>query len=164
MIDVATLRGFIAYDSNTGSLTWRPRTDAPGWWNARYAGAECGCIGAYGYVCVRVRGKNMQADTIAWIIMTGSPPSYEIDHENGKRADNRWKNLRDLPHSENQKNMPIKRNNTSGYPGFGVTKGRCYARIKIDRKTRSLGQFSTFDEAKKARIAAEKVYGFRVRA
>lgn len=44
-----------------------------------------------------------------------------------------------------------------------ITKGRWYARIKIAKKTRSLGQFSTFDEAKKARVSAEKLHGFTVR-
>lgn len=170
MFDAATLRELIDYNPETGSLTWRHRsirhfTNAryQATFNTKYAGNPCGCVGAYGYICVRVLGKNMQAHTIAWIIMTGAPPIHEIDHENGKRADNRWLNLRDLPHSENQKNMPIKQNNTSGYPGVGITKGRWYARIKIAKKTRSLGQFSTFDEAKKARVSAEKLHGFTVR-
>lgn len=163
MIDAATLRELIDYDPETGSLTWRHRVDAPGW-STRWAGKPCGAKSARGYVNVGLMGKTMQAHTIAWIIATGGPPSGEIDHINGVRWDNRLCNLRDVSRVQNQRNLPIQKNNRSGHPGVERFRGKWRAVIVVDRHPIRLGTFPSFDQAKAARVAAEKAHGFTVRA
>lgn len=44
-------------------------------------------------------------------------PGLEVDHINGDSADNRRENLRIIKKHENQQNMKIARNNTTGFTG-----------------------------------------------
>lgn len=85
-----------------------------------------------------------------------------IDHINGDRDDNRISNLRDVPQVINQRNQGRHRSNKSGRTGVcWGTKRQCWlAYIKVNDRQIALGGFSKFDDAVKARIAAEKKYGF----
>jgi len=51
------------------------------------------------------------------IAILGRKPGHEIDHVNGKRADNRKKNLRFSTRVQNQQNRPRNKNNTTGFKG-----------------------------------------------
>lgn len=46
-----------------------------------------------------------------------------IDHINGNRADNSWKNLRLASKTENGTNRGKSKNNTSGFKGIHIEKG-----------------------------------------
>lgn len=86
-------------------------------------------------------------------------PKQLIDHINGNVLDNRKENLRLCDTKQNTRNCRISKNNTSGYPGVGITpSGRWRSRITVDRKEIRLGTFDTFEDAKKARIEAEIKY------
>lgn len=61
--------------------------------------------------------------------------------------------------SENGKNLKIKKNNTSGFPGVGLTpSGKYRVRITVNGKELHIGTFTTFDEAVSARKVAELEY------
>lgn len=103
------LRELLHYDPETGKFTWRARpisefADLRGCcsWNGRYAGKPAGSISKHiGYVQL-LKGF---AHRFAWVYVHGTWPVGEIDHINGERADNRLKNLRDVPPNINKQNI-----------------------------------------------------------
>ena len=90
--------------------------------------------------------------------MTGSWPIAEIDHINGVKDDNRFKNLREATRTENIRNQKLPRvDNASGVAGVSWYKkyGKWVARIQVHGKRISLGYFSNLCDAVTARKAAE---------
>ena len=85
-----------------------------------------------------------------------------IDHINGNSLDNRIKNLRNVPQTENTKNLKIPTSNTSGVHGvyWSKVRSKWIAGIGICGKTYNLGGFTDIKEAKKVRKDAEKEHGF----
>ena len=53
---------------------------------------------------------------ICVLLHTGEWPELSVDHINHVKTDNRWCNLRQVTHSQNLANRPVKLNNT-GYRG-----------------------------------------------
>lgn len=85
---------------------------------------------------------------------------YEIDHRNRKRNDCRRYNLRVVPsfsYCQNA-NKDIQKNNTSGYRGVILVKGRWRARIGIGRKRLHIGYFTKKEDAHIAYVDAAKKY------
>jgi hypothetical protein len=114
-------------------------------------------------------GKDLAVHRAAFLFMTGSLPSrsFDVDHINGVRHDNRWINLRLASRSQNNMNSAAPKNNTSGHKGVhldrrmykkGAPKNPWFARIKVSGKTLHLGFFKTFEEAVEVRKQAEKKY------
>jgi hypothetical protein len=93
---------------------------------------------------------------------TGKWPDTEIDHINGNRADNRFENLRQVSHQENGKNTKRYASNRSGFAGVGRTTNpsKWRARIRVNGKLVHLGVFDSAEDARTARKAAEKQFGF----
>lgn len=85
-----------------------------------------------------------------------------IDHIDHNRANNKWDNLRLVDLATNSKNLSKFINNTSGVTGVVWVKNRKKwgARIRVNGKDISLGNYHTLEEAAKARKAAEIKYGF----
>lgn len=81
-----------------------------------------------------------------------------VDHKNGNGLDNRRANIRIADRSQNGLNRKMHRNNTSGYRGVTLSKGRWRARIQNSVIKISLGSFDTKKEAAKAYDAAAKKY------
>jgi len=77
-------------------------------------------------------------------------PSNWIDHENRTRDDNSNDNLRVVTNQQNQFN----RSNTKGYTWREARK-KWEASIKINGKSKYLGQFKTEEEARNAYLAAK---------
>ena len=86
--------------------------------------------------------------------------SIQIDHINHNKQDNRKQNLRIVTNSENQFNIPLRKNNTSGHIGVGYDKNKniWYANICVDGKTKYLGSSKNKEDAIKLRENAEKFY------
>lgn len=107
-----------------------------------------------------VNGKsvNIKWHRAAWALMTGDVPPPEIDHKNGDWADNRWENLRAATHSENMRNVLIKRKSAlpvGVYLSHNVSKPY---RAICGRK--HVGYFRTASEAESAyRQAAALILG-----
>lgn len=178
VVTQARAQAYFNYDPETGFLTHNERSRLEFKSESSYAqhlkriGTIAGSPCAEGYVRVLVDGKYVGAHKIAWVIMTGEwvvYPENEIDHDNGKRGDNRWDNLKKATKSDNQRNAGQRVNNTSGVHGVNWKPkysskegdGRWVARIWNGPRHVYLGGFKTLDEALIARKAAERVLGFK---
>ena len=146
-----TLKEKISYDSLGGGFLRKKR--------AGYVPA--GTI-SKGYVRIMVNGKIYPAHRLAWLYVYGVMPDGQIDHINHDKSDNRIDNLREVSHSENQKNKPLCRRNKTGYNGVGWIGrlGKWTAYISEGGKTNNIGLFSDVERAIEARRLAEKRLGF----
>ena len=88
------------------------------------------------------------------------PAEMVVDHINHNRIDNRKINLRICTVQQNNCNLSIKSNNTSGYTGVSwskhTKKWHCY--IEINGKRINLGYFNDINKAIEARQQAEIKY------
>src|SRR3546814_4807009 len=123
-------------------------------WNGKYAGkpARVG-IDGYGYYQGPVMGCYVKAHRVAWALHYGEWPKQRVNHRNGRHRDNWISNLRDVDHQTCHRNCKLSANNTTG--AAGVTWNRRMQRwqafVPIDRKSKCIGTFSSFDEAAAAR-------------
>lgn len=89
--------------------------------------------------------------------------TYEIDHINHIRHDNRKSNLRFATRGENSRNSGIRKDNKSGIIGVFWDKrvGKWFVYIKnkdLNNKRVVVGWYNSFEEAVEARLNAEKEY------
>lgn len=172
----ALLRKLLRYDRKTGLMTWRERpvemfNDTSGRtaghscaiWNSKNAGNEAlASADGNGYLFGTIFGRLHRAHRVIWALETGAWPEKQIDHRNHIGTDNRWDNLREVTHAENQKNQTLPVNNTSGVMGVMWHKRakKWAALIALDGKKHHLGYFTDKQDAIDARAAAEIKYGF----
>lgn len=114
---------------------------------------------------ISFNGYQFYAHRLVWFIKTGHFPKkpLEIDHINGKRDDNRFKNLRAVTRSQNQRNRfrlnkpkgvyLHKRNKIKSHDQW-----RCV--IYCNGKRHDLGLFKSKEEALRARKKAEIDLGY----
>lgn len=83
-----------------------------------------------------------------------------VDHINGDTTDNRKSNLRRCTKADNNKNLGLSSNNTSGVTGvyWNKRRNKWFANIGVNYKTIHLGTFREYDDAVKARKEAEENY------
>lgn len=76
----------------------------------------------------------------------------KVDHKNGNGLDNRRSNLRSSSHEQNMGNRRKNKNNTSGFKGVSLKKGKWIAKVG----GKQLGTFATpelaFESYKKAAV------------
>ena len=126
------------------------------------AGSEAGAYNSLGYLTIRIDWVLYLGHRLAWFLVTGEPPLFEIDHENGDPSDNRIWNLRPATHSQNQANQKIDKTNTSGRKGvsWNREKAKWEARIQINGKSKFLGYHVDKEIAAESyALAAEKYFG-----
>jgi len=149
----AELRERLDYNPATGEFTTRPR--------------KIGGISYFGKTrmpAVTISLKTLKgawrpyyAHRLAWLWMTGQWPTEEIDHINGDSTDNRWSNLREATHAENNRNKPFYKG-TSRFIGASFHKASGLWRADIQHRT--IGYFKTREEAASAYAkVAKKLYG-----
>jgi HNH endonuclease/AP2 domain len=168
-VPVEYLRECFDYDPLTGKLTWRVRprehfSSDKEWrrWNTRYAGHVSGGFSSSGYlnVVIMVGGRCccFGSQHIAWTLVTGVWPLVQVDHKNGNRSDNRFKNLREATHAEQTQNVCLRRDSTSGFMGVSWHKlsRKWEAHIRVNGRQRHLGLFSTSDLASTAYLEAKR--------
>ena len=145
----ARLRELVRYDADSGEFTNLCTRSS----NA-VAGTKPGCLDPKGYLKICLDGQLFMGHRLAWLYVTGCWPSGTIDHRNGRRSDNRFANLRDVPQQVNTQNQasPQRSNLTSSYLGvsFHRVSGKWRAQIKVDGKKIHLG---TFDDELTAHLA-----------
>lgn len=166
----ARAAGMVDYNPDTGVMIWRAKDKhAPdsARWNSRYSGKECGTIDDKGYRRILFRFQKgetfkIRAHRLAWFIAYGVMPSFEIDHINQEKADNRLANLRDVTKAINQRNGTRKGNNTSGVPGVSWHKqrGKWCAQASADGKHYHLGLFDDLAAAESATRTFRAAHGF----
>lgn len=152
-LDSTLLRQILNYDPDTGIFTWKKKIS-----KKVVIGTEAGCL-RNDYVTINIMGKRYQAHRLALIYIHGHCDSYDVDHINGNKSDNRISNLRFATRSENKQNILKKQpNNKSGYTGVDWHKSSnaWRATITIMRKQKHLGIFKTPEEAHEAYIQAKK--------
>jgi hypothetical protein len=130
-------------------------------------------IDAYGYAVRNIRLPNGKQTTLqmhrAVMRLAGIelPPGCQIDHKNGRRADNRLCNLRLATQSQQNMNSRRQSNNTSGAKGVSWCKReqKWRAYIKLNGKLKHLSYFDSKHKAAAAyRQAAKKYFGEFARA
>jgi hypothetical protein len=143
------------YDPATGYLYWRKSNS-----NRSPVGSRAGTINK-GYIGIVVNGKHYQAHRLIWFMHCGAWPE-QIDHQDRVRHNNLLDNLRDVSNQGNARNLPVRKDNSSGVMGvcWSAAKSRWRAYIVISSRQIYLGKHVDWFEAVCARKAAEVRYGF----
>lgn len=147
MITASDLRDALNYDPESGEFTWaRPKS------NRMKPGDRAGAPNNLGYVLVTLGWKKYRAHKLAWLYVTGVWPTFEIDHIDGNRGNNRWSNLRRSDRTLNTLNQRDARSHKSksGVRGVVIKSDGYEARITVYGEARNLGKFETADEASAA--------------
>ena len=152
MITHERLREVLRYSKTTGRFTWLLNL------NRKNAGATAGTITSNGYVRIGIDGMQYGAHRLAVLYVTGRWPKGEVDHRNGCKTDNRWRNLRDVSVSKNQHNR-TQPNRGRALP-LGVTlhkqTGKFQAALFVNGEYRYLGLHVTPEKASRAYRKAKK--------
>lgn len=170
-------RQLLIYDAETGLFTWLERDVS--WfrdgyqpaqaycdiWNTKYAGKDALTqTSTAGYKVGSVLDIKVMAHRVGFSMHYGIhiEDIDQIDHINGRPADNRIVNLRHVDAQANQRNTKIGRANTSGVMGVSWDKSRTrwMASIHVDGLMKNLGRFVRFEDAVAARKAAEVQHGY----
>jgi hypothetical protein len=120
------------------------------------AGSRAGTLRPTGYRQICVNGKKYLEHRLIWCLLKGEWPSFEIDHINRQKDDNRIENLRDIKHEYNCLNRRTSDKAKGIY--FDKNKNKYRARIKIKNKLKMLGCYTTKEEAEKAYKLAKEQY------
>ena len=146
------------YEADTGLFYWKVDRS-----KKVRKGSKAGYINKKGYVEIRFNYRSYQAHRIAWYIHTGvDPHTYQIDHINNIRMDNRIVNLRLATPAQNACNSKKSLHKTSRYKGvtWYKRKGKWQAQIRTQGKNIHLGYYT--DEYKAYMVykaAAIKYHG-----
>ena len=144
---IADLKEILHYDPNTGEFIWKvsrpPRAKA---------GSRAGYLNhQLGYRLISISGKMYYEHRLAVLWMTGQWPEHQVDHVNGNRADNRWRNLRLASQRQNLAYRGLGSDNKTGAKGVHKTlSGKWYSQISIRGKTKYLGIFDNLEAAAEA--------------
>lgn len=148
----------LSYNEATGDLVWKS-----GLLTGKIAGTICAAGDGTVRTTIRYRqdgvDENYQIGRIIWTMIHGPIPcGVVIDHINGNRRDNRLVNLRAATISQNSRNRGLAKNNSTGVHGVSRSsrKGKYEARIQSNGKVIHLGTFSSIEDARRCRLAAEQ--------
>lgn len=98
-----------------------------------------GSVDKYGYLIIKVKGKQFKAHRIVWLLNKGKFPNKELDHINRNKLDNRIENLKESNRKEQNNNKDFAKNKKTNVIGIYIdesTKGlkKIYT-TRIDKKT-----------------------------
>ena len=157
MITQEQLKELLHYDPDTGVFTWKVRIAG----NANI-GDVAGYLNGNGYSAIKIHGKECKSHRLAWLYVYGELPPDQIDHINHIKGANWIANLRCVTGKENAKNLPMRKDNTSGVSGISWHKHKCKwcANIRVECKRISLGHYSDINAAIMTRYLAARAYGF----
>lgn len=150
----------LSYEESTGIFRWKEK---------RYymaADSIAGTRRGLGYIAIRIQGQSYYAHRLAIFYITGSMPetSMDVDHINGIRIDNAYKNLRVVTHQTNQENRIRANRRSTGrsskYLGVSWKKEKqlWVANIGLSGKQKHLGYFDDEEAAHFAYIAAKRIH------
>lgn len=123
----------------------------------------CASVGGPGRFCAARKMDGCRRIELMHRVILGLVGRWPIvDHINGNPLDNRRANLRICSQSENMRNRPAPKSNTSGFKGvyFHRKSGKWHARIMVNYKHVSLGYHETAEQAGAAYdLEAKKYHG-----
>jgi hypothetical protein len=147
------LRECLSYDKESGVFVWLVSRQN------RSVGDVAGYRKSNGYTKIGLDGSVYGAHRLAYLHVTGSWPSGVVDHIDGDPSNNRWSNLRDVPHRTNIQNERVARkNNSTGFLGVSPKEGRFVATIRVDGRKINIGSFKTPEEAHVEYLSAKRRY------
>lgn len=137
----------LSYDYESGLFLWERPTS-----NRVKKGQVAGTLGKRGYITIRYKGKIYPAHRLAYFFMLNFFPKDFVDHINGNKEDNSWRNLRVCSMSENLRNMKTEKLGASSYKGVYFCKKakKWCAQIQKDKVKEYLGAFKKEEDAAKA--------------
>lgn len=147
----AEVREFLSYAKSTGVLRWKKRPS-----QGTQAGDVAGSYHPKGYFQVGFKGQSWGAHVLAFVIVVGRWPKYEIDHRDGDGTNNRWRNLREATTSQNGRNRTrgANRNSTTGLRGvYPTAHGKFIARVLLN-----CGTHKTPEQAQRAIERARRMF------
>ena len=162
LITQELLKERLHYDKDTGVFTW---TDSKLNSN-KMRGKKAGTLSKVGYVSIgltiETKTHLYSAHRLAWFYVYGEFPKLQLDHINHDRLDNRISNLREVTNKENQRNVSMRKDNTSGYSGvwFNKVRKKYQAGIRVNYRRIHLGCFEKIEDAAKAAKEGREHYGF----
>jgi hypothetical protein len=151
-MDVEYLREHIDYDPDTGLFEWRQSRRG-----IRPDNRSAGYLAPDGRWYVTIDYHRYLAHRLAWFYVHGRWPAVSIDHIDGNPSNNRLSNLREATLGQNQQNRRAGCG-TSRFLGvhWDTRRQRWLATIKLNRKSRYLGQFLTEEAAAEAYVEAKR--------
>jgi HNH endonuclease len=153
----AFLRRVFTYNPKTGDLLWKSIPWAPQKISTRLVGTRAGYNSTNKYVMLKINKRMYRAHRIIWAVVTGKWPKHYIDHKNGDAFDNRWENLREATHTQNNLNrVPVKSVSGLRRVIWNRDNKTWMARIKHKGKLRHLGCFDTKEASYIVACAAAK--------
>jgi hypothetical protein len=143
MITADHIRSVLAYDPLTGDFVWKSHKRRPD-----LIGKRAGSPTNTGYWAIAIHNEKRLAHRLAWLYMTGELPRNHIDHINGNKLDNRFKNLREVSRFGNLQNMrkPTKANK-SGFLGVSAHQGKWRVQILVNGERIRISGFATPEAA-----------------
>lgn len=144
----------LSYEKETGIFKWQKIYRKP-----QYTGVPAGCKKANGYVYINVDNVGYLAHRLAYFYETGCVPEMTIDHIDGNKANNAFRNLRDVSHLVNSQNKKkANSDNKSGLLGVAYISslGMYKAQIRTNGRVKALGHFETPEAAHSAYISAKR--------
>lgn len=151
----AALMDALHYCAVSGEFRWIKPVS-----NRVRSGDVAGHLDRLGYITISFQGRLYLGHRMAWLFEYGEWPSFQIDHANGIRNDNRICNLREATPAQNKYNARRYKSNRSGFKGVHWSKSRnaWRAQVSVGGKQKHLGMFSTREAAHAAYCAAASTF------
>lgn len=144
MLTQELLKTLLEYEPLSGNFIWRIRPAM-----SIHEGSIAGSItGTPKYIYITIKGKPYAAHRLAFLYMTGTIPKF-IDHKDTNKLNNKWCNLREASHEENQANRPTSVTNKLGVKGVcWNVRERCFeAYVQKKGYKKQTKKFKTLEEA-----------------
>ena len=114
---------------------------------------------ANGYACRKLSRKLGHITILMHLELLGASSfAKQGDHKNGNPLDNRRNNLRPATKPQQSFNKKLRSDNSTGFKGVSIDKGRFRARIHINKKEILIGYYDTAEKAYEAYCEAAKKY------
>lgn len=153
-LSISDLKKVLSYDYETGIFKWL-ETRGPN----SLKGSQAGSLENTGYISIRIGRKSYLAHRLAWFYCFEEWPIDMIDHIDRNKTNNSLDNLREATCMQNSRNRGLNKNNTSGYVGVHISKGKWAAEIIINGIKHRLGKYDNKEEASLAYKTFEKEHG-----
>jgi len=142
-IDPDQIRLLFDYDPSTGVFVRL---------NTNHHRKHVGTLTPFGHRQIRVDGVLTMAHRMAWAYVYGEWPPTNLDHINGKPDDNRIENLRLATPKQNQENVKLRTDNSSGVRGvnWNARMKQWAVRVQHHKERIFIGYFRTLEDARLA--------------